>query len=105
MLSKQFRVPIQRVGHQRGRTQETSFFKIKTVPNECGHDRFGFVISKKVAARATKRNRLKRILFQAIGSITKVKQGYDVIVYVSPRAGTVDEKILLEDFKKIIKIV
>src|SRR4051812_39629925 len=54
--------------------------RIGEVPHE--PSRFSFVISKKVAAKATKRNRMRRHGYEAVQSFLKgLKPGFVVIFY------------------------
>ena len=47
--------------------------------------RFGIVVSKQVAAKATDRNRIKRLLREAIKScMPEVRDGYDVVLVTLP---------------------
>jgi len=84
MLSKKFRLSkqdIERV-YKRGKTFRDSFLVIRFLPNNSGHYRFATVIPKKVALKATQRNRLKRKTFAFLEEILKeVKIGnFDIIL-------------------------
>ncbi len=48
--------------------------------NDPNPPRFGFVVSKKISNKAVERNRIKRMLRQALLSLlSKFKNGYDVV--------------------------
>ncbi|MBI4992409.1 MAG: ribonuclease P protein component [Candidatus Harrisonbacteria bacterium] len=66
MLKKKYRLPIQAMLGKKGQTLKTSFLSLKIFPSNLSYSRFGAVISKKVAAKATARNKLRRIIFSAI---------------------------------------
>lgn len=63
MLAKKYRLPIQSVLNKSGRSFKGRCFLFKVFPSKMDFNRFGVIISKKVAKRATERNRLKRIVF------------------------------------------
>lgn len=47
--------------------------------------RFGIVVSKQVAAKAVERNRIKRLLREAVKScMPEVRQGYDIVLVTLP---------------------
>lgn len=51
-----------------------------------GETRFAVVVSKKVAQKATERNRLKRLLRQALRqNLPGIQEGQDVVVVALPR--------------------
>lgn len=49
-----------------GKTTATTWFFIRYRPNSLGHPRFAVVVGRKVAKAAVVRNRLKRLVRQAI---------------------------------------
>jgi len=53
---------------------------------ETSPSRFGFVISTKIDKRATVRNRIKRLLREAVrANLTKVPNGFDFVLVVRPQ--------------------
>jgi ribonuclease P protein component len=64
-----------------GRRQTGPFFGVVTAEQDQPRDtKFGFVISRKIDKKATVRNRLKRLLCEAVGRLLpKIKSGYDVL--------------------------
>lgn len=68
---------------------------LKTQPS-----RFGFIISTKVHKKAVKRNRAKRLLTEAVLSLSsKIKPGFDVVFLAKKKI--ID--ISLEEIKKEVK--
>ena len=61
-----------------GRAWANNFVVIKTLPNDVGASRFGFVAGKRLG-NAVVRNRVKRRLREATRGMV-VKEGWDVIV-------------------------
>jgi len=49
--------------------------------------RFGFIISTKISKKAVVRNRIKRIIADAVRvSLSKIKKGLDVVFLIKPNA-------------------
>ena len=47
--------------------------------------RFGIVVSKQVAAKAVERNRIKRLLREAVkGCLPNIRAGYDIVLVTLP---------------------
>jgi len=66
------------------------------------HCRFGVVISKKVAALATERNRLRRIIFSACETFLKSKESRDILIITAPLAAKTEAKDLKMEISKIL---
>lgn len=77
------------------------FLKVTQVKN--GGLRFGIVVSKQVAAKAVDRNRIKRLLREAVKScMPDIREGYDVVMVTLPGfslAGLQDTKL------KVVSII
>jgi len=53
---------------------------LKAMRNDLGITRFGFIVSNKISGAAAKRNRVKRLLREAVRSFQDdVKEGYDCL--------------------------
>ncbi|MFA6071985.1 MAG: ribonuclease P protein component [Janthinobacterium sp.] len=101
MLAKKYRLPIEKFVLQRALIKKSPFFNIKIFTTILPYSRFGIVISKKVAPKATERNRLKRIIF----SQTNPKGGTprDVLIIVQPQISKLTEKnVIIEEFNKVL---
>lgn len=58
---------------------------LKMRPTALAQSRFGIVVSKKTAASAVRRNRIRRLLREAIRAHAKqLKKGVDVVLVVQP---------------------
>ena len=79
MLPKQYRLPATaRLKHPASFT--TPLFFLKVAPNGLSSSRFGFVVRKTVAKRATARNRIRRVFRSCIEeSLTEIREGQDML--------------------------
>jgi len=66
MLSKKYRLPVQSFFAERSKTIKNSFFIVRFKENNLSFNRFGVLVSKKVSKKATRRNMLKRMVFNFI---------------------------------------
>jgi len=79
---------------------------LKTAKNDLPQTRFGFIVSKRTAKKATDRNKIKRQMREIVRkNIGNIKKGYDVVVIAWPdiKERNFKEKsaIIEETFKKI----
>ncbi len=78
-------------------TSEDKFFAVFYTPNKTPKNRIGVSIAKKLINKATKRNRLKRVIKNSFLSNLNGEEGVDVVVRVKYQAAKVaGDKILLE---------
>lgn len=64
---------------------KNSLFVLKTIKNNLGLNRFGFVVSQKVSKKATIRNKVRRRLSEAAGArINMIKTGTDIVLIALP---------------------
>lgn len=97
MLAKKYRLPIQSViGKKEWGKLKTPFFLIKIFSNQFSYARFGIIISKKVAPKATARNRIKRIIFSACNP--KENAGKDFLIIANPKI----KELGKEEIKKLL---
>lgn len=70
-----------------GKSFFSFYFRLKYLANNQELSRFGIVVSTKVSKRANKRNRIKRQIREIIRlNKTKIKFGYDLIIFVKNSA-------------------
>lgn len=91
MLPRKYRLPGWRFPEvkKHGRVIHGRFFSLLVLhrKDKTGESRFGIVISKKVHKLAVKRNRVKRLLREAIKTqLTSIKSGCDCLVLVKHSA-------------------
>lgn len=90
MLPKQHRLSAEKdfqATWKRGRSFYTKILGFKILENRLAVSRFGIVVSNKVSAKATDRNRLKRQLREILQTkIGKISPGYDLVVTALPAA-------------------
>ncbi|MDP2648122.1 MAG: ribonuclease P protein component [Candidatus Yanofskybacteria bacterium] len=69
---------------KRGKTVRGSFLFAKFIKSDLAHPRCGFVVSQRVAPKASKRNAIRRTLTEtAQGYFTGIKRGYDIVIVVT----------------------
>ena len=70
-----------------GKSYHCPLFKLSVAQRKiAGPSRFGFVISTKIDKRATVRNRIKRLLRQAVRErLEKIPDGFDLVFVVRPK--------------------
>jgi len=78
-------------------TSEDKFFTVFYAPNKTPISRIGVSVAKRVVNKATKRNRLKRLIKSSFLSSFKCESGTDVVVRVKHQASrAANDKILRE---------
>lgn len=90
-----------------GKSYHCPLFKLSIASQKVSAaPRFGFVISKKIDKRATVRNRIKRLLRQAVRErLEKIPNGFDIVFVVRPNiVGKSYEEINIE-FNKVLSKV
>lgn len=76
---------------------------INWLPNKTSQTRIGFVAGKKVAAKATERNSVKRKFREAVrGVYSEIPKGYDVVIVIKGGAKNIDFDKITEEIKKAI---
>ena len=80
--------------YRRGRAWTHRFLVLRTLPNGLPHNRYGFVVSKRLG-NAVARNRLKRRLREGVRPLT-VRPGWDVVLLARPPAATATYQQLRE---------
>ncbi len=105
MLAKNYKLPIRNFLLKKPKTFSRSVnFIIRMMPNVLSFGRFGVIISKKVASKATKRNQIKRIIFNFI-KVNKIhlQPGRDILITVLPKADSLDKKEIEKNLKTELK--
>lgn len=73
---------------RRGRSWNSELLVLRTLANDLDHNRFGFVTSKRVG-RAVVRNRVRRLLSEAV-RVQPLKAGWDVVFSAKGAAAQAD---------------
>jgi ribonuclease P protein component len=106
MLPKQYRLPL-RTEFKRikknGRLFSGKFFSLLIAPQP-QTSRFAFIISKKIHQKATKRNKARRLLVEAVRSILpQIKPGFDFVFLVKKTIVGKELSEIKKEVKKIFK--
>lgn len=65
---------------KRGRSWPTRLVVLVVLPNELGHNRYGFAVGKRIG-KAAKRNRVKRWMREAVRRLhPELRAGYDLVL-------------------------
>ncbi|MFA5188192.1 MAG: ribonuclease P protein component [Patescibacteria group bacterium] len=89
---------------QEGQTAYAPVFLIRYVKNDLNMSRFGLIVSTKVSKKATQRNLIRRRLSELIRlNISSIKNGYDIIIILSPKIINKQGKVL--EYKKMGEIL
>ena len=88
---------------KRGKAVKGSFLFIKYRKNELGLARLGFVVSIKVAKKAVERNKIRRILSEAVRDMIEGLGGYDIIVFAISKITVARKEDIVEDFRGVLK--
>lgn len=104
MLKKKYRLPIQSVLGKSGKVLKTPFFLVKIFPNQFGYPRAGAVISKKISAKSTARNKLRRVIFSEAGIFFKKREqtaGKDFLIIPNPKIKNLDQKEIAVHLREV----
>ncbi|MDD5430985.1 MAG: ribonuclease P protein component [Candidatus Pacebacteria bacterium] len=105
MLAKKYRLPIQTVLGKGGKANKSRYFLLKVFLNDFPFNRFGVIISKKVAKNSSDRNRIKRLIFNNLQKSVKSEKsgGKDFLIIVSPQIMSADKEEVIGDLKILLK--
>lgn len=82
MLPKKYRLPLRTklpCLRKEGKIFHSPLFGL-LVSRQLANSRFSFIVSKKIHQRAVRRNRIKRLLREAVrGFLPQVKPGFDAV--------------------------
>ena len=88
---------------QKGKKTGEGFLILRSLKNKLKGTRIGFVVSQKVAKRASLRNKIKRRLREAIRpNLGKIKSGYDLIFFTKKG---IEEKDFWQIKEAVIKLL
>ncbi len=94
---------FQRV-RQQGRSIASRLLILAWVPNEVGKLRVGFVVSKRISKLAVERNRVKRLLSEAIRRhLSELPSGWDIVLSARNNITVADLRALEEDIVNLLQ--
>lgn len=85
-----------------GNKLNTPNFLISHKNNQTSETRIAVIVSKKIAQKATKRNRIKRIIKEVVRKIDYTKKGLDFIILAKNSRIGIQSKEAQEELKQII---
>ncbi len=81
----------------------SNFLTVKIAKNNLEHNRFAFVVSKKVHVKAVHRNKVKRRLSRCLEKIfSDIQSGYDMIFIARPHIVSLSQDILCVNIKTLL---
>jgi ribonuclease P protein component len=94
---------FQRV-RQQGRSVSSRLLILAWNPNEIGRTRIGFVVSKRIAKQAVERNRLKRLLGEAVrGYLPDIPPGMDIVISARNATGAAPLSTLSNEIRIVLQ--
>lgn len=102
MLPKAYRLPAT-IKLRAPQSISLPFFRIQVEENNLACSRFGFIVTKKIDKRAVIRNRLKRVLREAVKELLQTTKGYDVLFIVTKNFAHVSTKEIQEIIAKVFE--
>jgi len=109
VLPKKYRLPLRTELHRvqkEGKIYHFPYFSLLLAKNNLNLSRFAFIVSNKIHKRATKRNRIKRLLRESIRLLLpKIKPGFEAVFLTKKRILGKDFQIIQSEVKKSFKKV
>lgn len=107
MIAKNFRIPRERIAYilNKGKEGSSRLFIIRFLKNNESFPRFRTVISKKISAKAVKRNRLRRQIYEAVRiglKESKLKDSLDIILIPKKKITESQYEDISTDIKNIL---
>ncbi len=105
MLSKSLRLsphekPVQ------PKTFESPHIRVKIWKNQESQSKFGFVVTKRIDKRATKRNRYRRLMQEAIAKGKEtIPQGYNFLFFLRIAPATPTLELFEQEIEALVKKV
>ena len=104
MLPKEYRLPLRTELHRvqkAGKVYHFPYFGFLVAKSDLPVSRFAFIVSEKIHKRATKRNRVKRLLRESVKSLlSKTEPGFDVVFLAKKRISDQDYSLISAAVKK-----
>ncbi|PIR88387.1 MAG: hypothetical protein COU09_02535 [Candidatus Harrisonbacteria bacterium CG10_big_fil_rev_8_21_14_0_10_44_23] len=105
MLAKRYRLAVQSaLGKKPDRVERSRCFFIKFFKaSKDGQGEAAVVVGKKVAVKATKRNRIKRLVYRELRELREGFKNYDLLIMVQSSAANLDDHAIIEELKNTLK--
>ena len=106
MLAKKYRLAkkkdIENTA-KKGKKAYSPILGIKFIKNDLSYNRYAIIINKKVSNKATKRNRIKRIISEILRlNNKKVKTSFDFVVSAFPKIIKDDKVLSYQEIEKTL---
>lgn len=93
MLAKKFRLPVEEVISRKAAVTRGELFTVKVFTSQLPYSRFGVVVSSRIIPKATKRNALRRLIFNWLRTNQKTTgHSHDVVLIATPALGRAADK-------------
>ena len=87
---------------KRGKSIKGEFLFIRYLKNNLEFPRFAFVVSAKVSKKAVVRNRIRRILSEAVRSELKNLQPRDIIMIADKKTADAPRESIIQDTRSVL---
>jgi len=89
-----------------GKGLKEGLLYVKFAGNNLAYSRFGFIVSTKVSKKAVVRNKIKRVLREAVKSeIKNIKKGIDAAIIVNPGIKKEELSLKIKSLFKKAKLI
>ncbi len=102
MLAKKYRLKIQTTLRAGGRVIRGRYCWIKFLPAGAEHPRVGVVIGLRVHKLASRRNVIKRFIYDALAGYVRSGAKFDLILIVQPPARDADKHAIIDELRDLI---
>jgi ribonuclease P protein component len=89
---------------QQGRSITSRLLTLTWTPNDVARLRIGFIVSKHISKHAVTRNRIKRLLSEAIRpALSELPSGWDIVLSARAAAITADVHMFEQDIGTLLR--
>lgn len=101
MYSKKYRLPIGQDMKAAKKIFSSPYFLVKSKDNDCGHNRFGIIISSAAVKKSTERHFWKRRIADYLRKLPNLKK--DFLVIVTPEVQKILPETLNNELNKFLE--
>ena len=103
MFSRKYRLPAN-IRLESSITNYSPLFILKIAKNQCGYNRYGFIVSKKIDKRAAVRNRIRRQVRAVIEQVHQsLDKGYDMLFLLKKPVIDKDASFIYNEIYNVLK--